>query len=73
MRNRFPDLWSVEEWLRDFGPHYGITTAEYIRRCCRGDLMATGHICHLPHGWRADKYGRSWLLCWTDRGAPPVT
>lgn len=55
---------TVCEWLARHGREYRLTTEEYVRRCCRGDRMATGHVCHLPKGWVANRWGRTWLITW---------
>jgi len=64
-------LYTVTDWLDEFGADYGLTTTEYILRCCRGDRMRTGHVCHLPAGWRAVRFGRTWAIGRTGKGKVP--
>lgn len=65
------EIWGPREWLEAFGARYGLTTEEYVRRCCRGDVMPGGFKCHLPAGWGAFVLGRSWMITWTGKGRSP--
>ena len=67
MRKRY----TPKEWLAIHGERYKLKSVWHLRRQCRGDTVAHGHVCRLPRGWRAERLGRSWGIRWTGHGPEP--
>lgn len=72
MKHKPIPMWTPEQWLEQFGQLYGLTTVDYVRRCCRQDVMRNGYRCHLPEHWFALRYGRSLMIVWTGKGRGPL-
>ena len=63
--------YTIPEWLAAHGRRYGLTQPDSVRQQCRRDTVTGGHVCHLPDGWAAEKFGTTWAIYWARRGPEP--
>ena len=58
-----PDMMlTIDEFVEHYGKQAGRNNAAYMRFCCQGKMMANGHRCKMPEGWRAKKIGTAWMI-----------